>query len=266
MFRRIYDVAKLVAVLCVLPITFYVCAFLHSLTTTSNQLAVTAKTLPVQIDTRIGKLQTAMLDKVDTVQGNLNKEVTKLATIADNRIDKLTTTTDNRLGALEKDTFKAVGDIKDAANTQLTTANNSVTTLVTAYAEIPKVVGAQYQKDWASYFDCGANKLCLQGQASDTMFAMRQSSRDTSTMMTGISDTMPKISDHILSISNTFATDIPLITGNINGIATNINKLTKPKWYDRILGYALNGAVLYRNLNPVTSLTVTGAQLISSRP
>lgn len=53
---------------------------------------------------------------------------------------------------------------------------------------------------------------------------------------------------------------------DVSGSAANINSLTKPRWYDRVLGYALNGVVLYRNLNPITNLTLTGAQINSSRP
>ena len=53
---------------------------------------------------------------------------------------------------------------------------------------------------------------------------------------------------------------------NVNGITANINTLTKPRWYDRLLGYGLNGVVIYRNLNPATNLTIKGAQIISSRP
>jgi hypothetical protein len=53
---------------------------------------------------------------------------------------------------------------------------------------------------------------------------------------------------------------------NVGGITANINQLTKPRWYDRLLGYGLNGVVIYRNLNPATNLIVKGAQVISSRP
>jgi hypothetical protein len=53
---------------------------------------------------------------------------------------------------------------------------------------------------------------------------------------------------------------------DVSGTAANINRLTKPRWYDRLLGYALNGVVIYRNLNPLTSLTVKGAQILTSRP
>jgi len=41
--------------------------------------------------------------------------------------------------------------------------------------------------------------------------------------------------------------------------ASNLDRLTKPHWYDRLIGYGLNGVLIYRNLNPVTSLTVAGA-------
>jgi hypothetical protein len=53
---------------------------------------------------------------------------------------------------------------------------------------------------------------------------------------------------------------------NVDGITANINRLTKPRWYDRLLGYGLNGVVIYPNLNPATNLTTKGAQILSSHP
>jgi hypothetical protein len=53
---------------------------------------------------------------------------------------------------------------------------------------------------------------------------------------------------------------------DVSGTAGNVNRLTKPHWYDRLLGYGLNGIMLYRNLNPATNLTIKGAQIVSSRP
>jgi len=63
---------------------------------------------------------------------------------------------------------------------------------------------------------------------------------------------------------NTIAANVNVATGQFSGVATNLNRLTKPKWYDRLLGYGLNGAVIYRDLNPVTSLTVKGMQFLTS--
>ncbi len=56
------------------------------------------------------------------------------------------------------------------------------------------------------------------------------------------------------------------IAANFQAITSNVNRLTKPRWYDRLLGYSLNGVVIYRNLNPETNLTVKGAQFVSSHP
>ena len=63
---------------------------------------------------------------------------------------------------------------------------------------------------------------------------------------------------------NTIAANVNVATLEFSGVATNLNRLTKPKWYDRLLGYGLNGVVIYRDLNPVTSLTVKGIQFLTS--
>jgi ABC-type transporter Mla subunit MlaD len=73
--------------------------------------------------------------------------------------------------------------------------------------------------------------------------------------------------------STTFSSALPGFVRNADSLvadsaatANNLNRLTKPKWYDRLIGYGLNGVVIYRNLNPVTSLTIAGAQILSARP
>ncbi len=53
---------------------------------------------------------------------------------------------------------------------------------------------------------------------------------------------------------------------DVSGTAGNLDRLTKPHWYDRLIGYALNGIIIYRNLNPITSITLKGVQTLSARP
>ncbi|MGA9622987.1 MAG: hypothetical protein WBL65_08610 [Bryobacteraceae bacterium] len=73
--------------------------------------------------------------------------------------------------------------------------------------------------------------------------------------------------------STTFNSALPGFVRNADSLvadsaatANNIKRLTTPKWYDRLIGYGLNGVVIYRNLNPVTSLAITGTQFLSARP
>jgi hypothetical protein len=67
-----------------------------------------------------------------------------------------------------------------------------------------------------------------------------------------------------------FITQGQAITANVNtattefsGVAANLNRLTKPKWYDRLLGYGLNGIIMYRDLNPINSVILKGTQLLT---
>jgi hypothetical protein len=72
----------------------------------------------------------------------------------------------------------------------------------------------------------------------------------------------------LLDFRNAMPTGIATWQGigsNVAGITDNLNRLTKPRWYDRLLGYGLNGIVIYRNLNPATNAVVTAAQAISAR-
>lgn len=52
---------------------------------------------------------------------------------------------------------------------------------------------------------------------------------------------------------------------NTGNVAKNIERLTSPRWYDRLIGYGLNGAIMYRSLNPATNLTIKGAQIIAGQ-
>ena len=56
---------------------------------------------------------------------------------------------------------------------------------------------------------------------------------------------------------------------NVDCITTNINRLTMPRWYDRLLGYGLSRSKRLRDLpqlNPPANLTIKGAQIVSPRP
>jgi len=209
-----------------------------------NEMQATRVLLKEQIDA----LRTETLGEVNKIHTGLNSSVIKIVDVAD-----------NRLGAIQKDTFSQVDTLNKTVDRQLSETNKSVNTLITAYADIPKTVGARFEP----FTNCEANGLCWQNQASDALLAIRTSSRATSEAMGSITTTMPQIATNINVASSAFATDFPKITGNITSITGNINRLTTPKWYDRLLGYALNGVVIYRNMNPATNLTIKGSQAVA---
>jgi ABC-type transporter Mla subunit MlaD len=89
----------------------------------------------------------------------------------------------------------------------------------------------------------------------------------------GASKGIERAAQNFGQASTTFNDAFPRILGSADSLvadsaatAANIKRLTTPKWYDRLIGYGLNGVVMYRNLNPVTNLTIRGAQMLASRP
>ena len=92
-----------------------------------------------------------------------------------------------------------------------------------------------------------AQLLGLTAATKVTMGEWAQLSRDAQRALPGFLDQGKSI-----------AGNVDLATLRFSNVADNVDRLTKPKWYDRVLGYTLNGAILYRNLNPATNLTVKG--------
>jgi hypothetical protein len=59
---------------------------------------------------------------------------------------------------------------------------------------------------------------------------------------------VPKITNEINKVSTSFANGVPVILDNVTKITNNIDRLTKPKWYDRILGIGANATLVYYNV------------------
>ncbi len=105
------------------------------------------------------------------------------------------------------------------------------------------------------YLDCDHNPDCVFNRYVGVSEGIERASLNVGQMSQDVRGALPPM----LHTWNRIGDDI-------SGTAGNINRITTPHWYDRLLGYALNGIVLYRNLNPVTNLTVKGAQILTSRP
>jgi hypothetical protein len=104
------------------------------------------------------------------------------------------------------------------------------------------------------FLDCDHNADCVFNRYVGASRGIERAASNFGKASTDISSALPQA-----------ITTWQSIGVNANGIAANVNQLTKPKWYDRLLGYGLNGVVIYRDLNP-TSLIVKGVQILSSRP
>ena len=193
----------------------------------------------ILVDQQMTGLRADTMGKITEVQKNLNHEVNGLAVLADSRI-----------GKIQIKTFDAVDNLSKNLDGQLTVTNKSVSALTTAYAKIPENIGSRIDY----YTDCDKNGLCWQGQFTDSLLAARKSSRDTSVAMDSISKTVPLMAKDWTTVSDSLSVSIPKITNNAADITKNIEYITHPKWYWRVLGAAGQGSTIYFNVRPLTAI------------
>lgn len=198
------------------------------------------------------------------VLGTVNDNFEKLFGLTNSAIEK----TDTRLSSIQHDTFQTLGEIKSESlarldtfstntNTKVSSTSESVNKLLDAYTKIPEIVGARLDKQT----DCAKNGLCWQNLTTDTLVQTRYAARDLGLASQTFKAEFPKLIGDSRIVTDSLAITIPKIGTSVANTADNIDKLTHPHWYDRLLGYAVNGAILYRQLNPATIAVqaVTGA-------
>lgn len=84
------------------------------------------------------------------------------------------------------------------------------------------------------YMDCESNSFCWPNLTQDTLISIRNVAQDSNKTYLLINESIPKYNEMFLNITN-----------NTNEITKNVAKITKPKWYDRILSTTIAGAAIF---------------------
>jgi hypothetical protein len=174
--------------------------------------------------------------------GRTERQVTALRTDVMSEVVEFRETADRRLG-----------DSLERADRALATMESLRQDLKPALDHSGSIT-AQVNDALPLFLDCDHNPDCVFNRYVGTSRGIERAALNFGKASTDISTAIPQAITTWQSIGL-----------NVNAVAINVNQLTKPKWYDRLIGYGLNGVVIYRNLNPA-SLTVRGAEIISSRP
>jgi len=163
--------------------------------------------------------------------------------------------TERQVAALRTDTLTEVGEMRRTADRRL---GDTLGRVDTALVKIDEIRG-----DLRPVL---ANSAALTADAKDSIDDLYWDVKASVESATVAANSFGQMSLDVRgAVPRTIAT-WDGIGGNFRAITGNIDRLTRPHWYDRLLGYGLNGVILYRNLNPATNLTVKGAQAVSGRP
>jgi hypothetical protein len=115
-------------------------------------------------------------------------------------------------------------------------------------------VAAQIDDSLPMFLDCDHNPDCVFNRYVGVSRGVETAATDVSAMSRDFRRDWPS---YLKTWQN--------IGTQTDGFVANMNRITRPHWYDRLIGYTVNGALIYRNLNPAGAV-ITGAQLLSSRP
>ena len=204
----------------------------------------TVAALPTEID----GTRSALLSQTSGLRQDLNEQ------IAQTRRDLLSRT-ERQVAALRTDTLSEVDQVRQTADRRM---GDTLSRVDVALARIDEIRG--------DVRPVLANAAALTADAKDSMDDLYWDVKSSVESATVAANSFGQMSLEIRgAVPRTIAT-WDGIGGNFQAISGNLARLTKPHWYDRLLGYGLNGVILYRNLNPATNLTVKGAQALAGRP
>jgi hypothetical protein len=236
------------------------CALLAAVTVLAGYIILlvrAATAVAVAIPVEIECTRVALVNQVESTRRDLNLQVTAAR-------QEVLGKTERQAAALRTDVMAEVAGFRETADRRLgdtlTRADRALGTVESLRLDLKPTldhsaaITAQIDDALPLFVDCDHNSDCVFNRYVGASRGIERAAFNFGKASADISSALP---DAIVTWRS--------IGFNANGIATNVNQLTRPKWYDRLIGYGLNGAVIYRNLNPA-SLTVRGAQILSSRP
>lgn len=141
-----------------------------------------------------------------------------------------------RVDHIENELFSQTQQIVDSTDNALFNLNRASFS-VEKNSETLNSVLLETNKNLKSineYMDCESNSFCWPNLTQDTLISIRNVAQDANKTYLLLNESIPKYNEMMLNITN-----------NTTEITKNVAKLTKPKWYDRLLSTTIAGAAIY---------------------
>jgi hypothetical protein len=167
---------------------------------------------------------------------------------------------ERQVAALRKDVMAEAGEIRRDADQRvgetLARADSALSTAEGLRRDVqPLLLAAE-----STLHDADRTVIDLHPQLLGLVAASKVTAGETAQTMRDFRNAVRSL----ITQGEAITANVNAATTEFSSMATNLNRLTKAKWYDRLLGYGLNGVVMYRDLNPVTNLIVKGTQFLTS--
>jgi len=227
-----------------------VCALLAALTV----LAISAIWVVNAVPGEIRATREALVGEVDLTRRNLNAQISGLAIRSERQVAAFRRDTLAEVDEIRQTADRRLGDTLSRADTAWATLEATRQDLKPFLAQ-SAAAAAQVNDALPLFLDCDHNPDCVFNRYVGASKGIERAAQNFGQASADVRGAVPQM----LATWNGIGVGVA-------GTAANLDRLTKPHWYDRLIGYGLNGVVIYRNLNPATNLTTRGAQIVSGRP
>ena len=226
------------------------CALLAALIAVAVSVVRVVNALP----TEIRATRAALVTEVQTTRRDLDFQLSGIAARSERQVAALRSDSLAELDAIRQNADRRIGDTLSHADRALDILEAARQDLKPTF-ENSAAITAQVNDSLPLFLDCDHNPDCVFNRYVGASKGIERAAANFGQASTDVRNAVPQM----LSTWNQIGIGVA-------GTAANLDRLTKPHWYDRLIGYGLNGVVIYRNLNPATNLTTKGAQIVSGRP
>jgi hypothetical protein len=178
----------------------------------------------------------------------IREEVFKTTNTALIKIDKRIISVEknlfSRIDVIESKTFNSI----DKLHANLDKITEESILLSKDYRTIPVNIGG-IMTPLNARMDCKYNDSCWPNLFTDVLIDTRNTARTASSSFILFNREVPKITSDFNKVSTSVSVGVPLILDNTTKITNNIDRITKPKWYDRLIGLGVNGSLIWFNVN-----------------
>lgn len=175
----------------------------------------------------------------EEVMQTTNNTITKI----DKRIYSVEKALFSRIDVIENKTFKSI----DRLQSNIDNLTEESIALSKDYRTIPVSLNT-FMTPINSKMSCKFNDSCWPNLFTDVLIDTRNTARTASSSFILFNREIPKITSDINKLSTSFSVGLPTIIDNTSKVTDNINRLTKPKWYDRLIGAGVNGSMIWSNV------------------
>ena len=211
MARRLWVICRMIAALAIAYAALQMADLLGALREETQARQRVMVALPQLLERQVGALRADLLRE---------STATRAAAVAE--IRALTATADARLAAIQAD-----------ADRHASVVTASTVQLLARYERVPGEMAWATSTIW----DCESNPDCLENRYVSVSRAVESSAR-------AIQSGVPRIVQSTERVSESVAQSMPQLVESSAGVAANLNRITKPRWYDRLLNGAITAGML----------------------